>query len=348
MEKRFKFTDAEGQLVICKLEVENVYDERRDWETLEPIVQTKKVCLDFNLPISEIVPDTDLQEELVEFARSGKFDDIKAGTKSQMEYLHSESYKNDYQKVLDFTKLERADFLEAIAQKFNVSVSDVEAAEDDALHFISQADIRGYITKYGLEDYCIERFFLNLVSLNPDMGYIFGTEWLLQKIDNKDVERVIEVAKLVEIEQLEQEIDEDEVRETFDEADTDGYRDDVVNAAKALAIAFGKRLSDVLDELEEPRSGCLFTYGGNDYYIGTEDNITDEAMEYLTQDPFIWKECVANDGTQLGLEDWAKEVIDLDGFDSILNGYDGTCKEYEIDGETIYVVPREISASQLN
>lgn len=348
MEKKFKFTDAKGQLVICKLEVETVHDVRRNWETLKPIVQTKKVYLNFNLPTTEIFPDTDHQKELVEFAKSGKFDDIKAGTKSQMEYLNSENHRSDYQKVLDFAKLERADFLEAVAQKFNVSVSDVEAAEDDALHCVSQTDIRGYITKNGLTDYCNERFLLNLVGLNPNMGYIFGTDWLLQKIDNKDVERVVEVAKLVEFEQIEQELDKDEVRESFDEADTDCYREDVVNAAKALSIAFGKRLSEVLDELEEPRSGCLFTYGGHDYYIGTEDDITDEAMEYLTQDPSIWKECVADDGTQLGLEDWAREVIDLDGFDSILNGYDGTCKEYEIDGETIYIIPTDISASQLN
>ena len=115
----------------------------------------------------------------------------------------------------------------------------------------------------------------------------------------------------------------------------------------ALAVAFGHDIEKVIENLDEVFD-CYYEYLGHDHYIGNDDQLTDAAIRYLTDDPSIWKECVADGGTDKGLQEWAEEVVDLDGFDLTLNSYDGGCKSYEIGDIDIYVVPTDHKTSLLS
>lgn len=69
-----------------------------------------------------------------------------------------------------------------------------------------------------------------------------------------------------------------------------------------------------------------------EYWVLTENEADYQAEEYLTDDPYLW-ECAVKEGyTTEGLQEWAKDVINIDGRGSVLNGYDGIEEQEEING----------------
>ena len=70
-------------------------------------------------------------------------------------------------------------------------------------------------------------------------------------------------------------------------------------------------------------------------YLILEDYQADErAEEYLTDDPYLWKQAVESGNTTQGLDDWASDVLSYDGRGSLLSSYDGC--ENEQDDYFIY------------
>ena len=99
-------------------------------------------------------------------------------------------------------------------------------------------------------------------------------------------------------------------------------RDCDENEAKAF-LALGMELSVTCGELNETftRNGNIQYFAfGNDFYIGDDGD---------------WKEAVRAGETELGFEDWVDEVVDYDGWASVLNGYDGSSFTYIIGNQFI-------------
>jgi hypothetical protein len=57
----------------------------------------------------------------------------------------------------------------------------------------------------------------------------------------------------------------------------------------------------------------------------------------------LWKEAVKAGSTELGLREWAEEVVEYDGAASVLNSYDGGQKEVRVDGTYIVIIPTDFS-----
>ena len=86
---------------------------------------------------------------------------------------------------------------------------------------------------------------------------------------------------------------------------------------------------------------------GFDVFYGDEENeefivLTDEeadsrCTEYLIDNKDLWKDAVENNRTEQGLEDWATEIIRMDGRGSVLADYDGDENKEEVDGVTYYI-----------
>lgn len=69
----------------------------------------------------------------------------------------------------------------------------------------------------------------------------------------------------------------------------------------------------------DPRSHTGSSLNWN-FWIGTEEELCDEAEKYLIEDRSIWVEAVKGGSTDQGLVDWAKDVVRLDGWDATLDG----------------------------
>lgn len=87
---------------------------------------------------------------------------------------------------------------------------------------------------------------------------------------------------------------------------------------------------------------CKYKIYGRSYYIGTQRELERVAYEELIQDSGMWQDAVANGHTELGLKDWAKEVIEEDGIGDVLNHYNGEVEQFAGDGYSrAYLVCRE-------
>lgn len=75
------------------------------------------------------------------------------------------------------------------------------------------------------------------------------------------------------------------------------------------------------------------------YRVLTDSEADDSAMEYLTDDTYLWTQSVEAGNTTESLNDWAENVLSCDGRGSVLNGYDG-CEEYEKINGTDYFIYR--------
>lgn len=102
-------------------------------------------------------------------------------------------------------------------------------------------------------------------------------------------------------------------------------------AYKFLALARDNYLEvvEIADIHKTEYNEHIYNVQGKDYYAGPEEELEELALSYLTDDDSIWIEAVKARETTQGLDDWAQNVIDMDGPIPVLNTYDGTCEEYE-------------------
>lgn len=111
----------------------------------------------------------------------------------------------------------------------------------------------------------------------------------------------------------------------------------------ALGMFLGCTFGD-LDETFDKDSDWPNQYSafGTEYLIGTDDELTDAARNYLFDEggyDDLWRQAVQSESTELGLKDWLNEVIDNDGWCNIMNTYDGKYEEYTV-GKNIICVSR--------
>lgn len=75
----------------------------------------------------------------------------------------------------------------------------------------------------------------------------------------------------------------------------------------------------ILHDLKYDAASHTASSLGWDFYVGTEEELYDEAEKYLTEDPSLWIEAVKAGSTEKGLREWAEEVSTWDGWDVTLD-----------------------------
>ena len=130
--------------------------------------------------------------------------------------------------------------------------------------------------------------------------------------------------------------DDDHEKEVIDHIEF-AYNCDQDTAIRLYALAKIAEIETVEIADIEIEDDHLFTCQGIEYYVGTEEELNKVAKHYLTDDKSLWQDAVLSNNTELGLEDWVDEVIEMDGFASILNGYDGRYEDVYVESINEYI-----------
>ena len=180
-------------------------------------------------------------------------------------------------------------------------------------------------------DYNKEVKYLKSIRLYSDKGYKYGTSWLKRELPHQ-----LES----ELKSLCERINRQE-RERKERFKIKSFSDVNITDNKIIALAINLNLEpkeaeeDIKDE-----GNNIYNYCGIDYFIGTEEETKDECMTYLTDDEYLWRQSVEAKQTTYGLEEWAEWVINSDGYGSILNHYDGSEEQEEVNGIWYYIIRR--------
>ena len=76
-----------------------------------------------------------------------------------------------------------------------------------------------------------------------------------------------------------------------------------------------------------------------EYMVLTEDEAQQKCEDYLIDDDEMWKMAVEGGHTRLGIDEWAEQVINIDGYGHILSSYDGSEEYVTVDGKD-YIIFR--------
>lgn len=210
-------------------------------------------------------------------------------------------------------------------------------------------------------DYEFRCLALKLFNLYMDRGYKYGTSWLSRTLpediddqinglcdaiesDNSDsVMHIAGEAKSVDGVDWSKDLSE------LDECEDNVYIDavasegDMDRSDAIIGIAIGKALNESAASVLENFSGtgselCMYSFGGDDYYVGNVDDITDKAREVMENGyKDIWAETVSTGNTELGFKDWIDYVLENDGPTSILDRYDGDGLTAKVNGQKFYI-----------
>lgn len=215
--------------------------------------------------------------------------------------------------------------------------------------------ILGLSNKYfhTSSDYNVKCFFLAIKGLYVDNGYKYGNGWLYSPLPDNIEEIINNICDLVEeeetalTEELEAVFDmgkegfiatKEIIQQVMDLRECD---EDEAKRFVALGVHLGCTFGDLNDTFEECSYGeQLYCANGIDYYIGTEDELTNIASDRVHNDDeyaCFWRESVAAQRTTDSLSDWLDSIISEDGWCSVLNSWDGRYEEYKIAGEYICV-----------
>lgn len=108
----------------------------------------------------------------------------------------------------------------------------------------------------------------------------------------------------------------------------------------ALGMHLGVTYGDLNESFESlPDCDNYYTAFGAEYYIGTDDELTQVAQNLLDQGEYnsLWREAVATGETEDGLHDWLNGLLTQDGWINILNHWDGKYYEYKVLDDYICV-----------
>lgn len=78
-------------------------------------------------------------------------------------------------------------------------------------------------------------------------------------------------------------------------------------------------ISLILHDLKYDADSHTASSLGWDFYVGTEEDLYDEAEKYLIEDRELWVEAVKAGSTDKGLHEWAENVSTWDGWDVTLD-----------------------------
>lgn len=190
-----------------------------------------------------------------------------------------------------------------------------------------EAAIDKWIKKGNHYDYEKACKYLKSIRLFVDHSYKYGHGWLKRNLPNELEQEIITLCnKIASIEEAEKE----QLR----------WRDSNIDDDRIIALA--KYLFLEPYEAKEYITGDdeRYSYSGQDYLVLTDSEADAKCREDLVDNDELWKQAVQHGDTTLGLEEWADQVISVDGRGSILNRYDGDEGEEEVNG-TWYFIYRD-------
>jgi len=200
------------------------------------------------------------------------------------------------------------------------------------------------ITNYDYTKSCEYLKSINLYEvIHESKPYKYGHGWLKRKLPSNIEEETNAVCDSIEKIEQEEKGDYVLVSEAYNMTQLQLKQDHLENiedySDEIIALAIHLELTtDELEDIDEEDDN-RFIHGGINYYVGTEEEMEKIAVSYLTDDDYLWKSAVEAGSTTEGLEEWAEEVINVDGIGHILNGWDGTEDQEEING-TWYTICR--------
>ena len=313
-----------------------------------------------------INPRTEGQKKLLEFWNKYHLGGMSGGTIRQDEYLNGEQYVNDYNYFVELFKTYNEHYREQfddisfqiLVKNFNISDAAIiqvrnvlyEKMRNNPIQYILGLSNKYFHTS---SDYNVKCFFLAIKGLYVDNGYKYGNGWLYSPLPDNIEEIINNICDLVEeeetalTEELEAVFDmgkegfiatKEIIQQVMDLRECD---EDEAKRFVALGVHLGCTFGDLNDTFEECSYGeQLYCANGIDYYIGTEDELTNIASDRVHNDDeyaCFWRESVAAQRTTDSLSDWLDSIISEDGWCSVLNSWDGRYEEYKIAGEYICV-----------
>ena len=159
-----------------------------------------------------------------------------------------------------------------------------------------------------------------------DNGYKYGSGWLKRKLPTGLEEEL----KSLCVELRQQEADrKDNLK--------GGNLKDLSPRMQALSLSLDITPKEAEEAIEENYSEeTLLEYCGISYFVGTEDEAEERARDYLDVD--LWKQSVVSGNTESSFEEWQNDVIRMDGFGHILNSWDGSEDNQDIEKMTYYII----------
>lgn len=313
-----------------------------------------------------IVPRTAGQKELLDFWGKHHCCGMHSGTKAQEKYLHGEQYKKDFE---GFIKL-FSGYDENLRQQFDSTSFNI-MCKFYKVPPEYMPTLRSVIEKYtngnpinyilgltpnrlnhSINDLYVKYIFLAIRGLYINKGYKYGTDWLYLPIPEDVCNKIDLLCEVLqnEEEELSQELavpgdfnmstEGFEITEMVIEKVMEMRECDEKEAKRfvALGVHLEMTFSDLNDTFKES-DDCLYEANGIEYYIGTEDELTEIARDRVDDDEYeyLWREVVAAKSTILGLEEWRESIIKIDGWCHVLNSWDGRYESYNVAGEYICV-----------
>lgn len=371
---QFRDEDKNSFKIEIRLSRENTGGKGIHYETLQPVPEVIRFsasgdwgggcgqCQD------HIKPRTVGQKRLLRMWNEYHMNDLRSGTKAQSDYINSEQYKEDYNAFVEFYKWsDDKSRREPDAMLVTLWMQQRYGANGDyALpRSVIYNNMDGYAVKYilglendkfhnnpphGLHDYYTRCFFLAIRGLLTDRGYTYGKKWLVNPLPDDIEKQIDDLCDLIEEEEAEL---TEQLEAVFDMGAKDfkpaeehlskvmELRDcDETEARRFIALGMFigctvGDLNDTFEEIDENR----YSANGTEYYVGTDEELEAVAQGMLDDGIYddLWKAAVQGDQTTLGLDDWLKQVIDIDGWCPIINTWDGRYEEYNVAGEFVCV-----------
>lgn len=100
-----------------------------------------------------------------------------------------------------------------------------------------------------------------------------------------------------------------------------------------------RQLREVVNYFEvDDMSSCRYSFGADDYYVGEHESMTLEAKDVMKNSyRSEWAEAARSGSTDDSFDEWIDDVLDHDGFSTILDRYDGEGMSAKVDGRTYYI-----------
>jgi hypothetical protein len=371
-----RFRDANQMAWNITFELRKTDYERTNRVTLQKFHETQEVSFTGSGPTSSgqcqshITPRTESQEKLLHLWERFHLCGMRSGTDKQSAYLSSLEYKAKYDRFVEAFSGYDKDFrikfdntawrilcnifqFSVTAEPWIQKVISSKMDGNPILYILGNGETKRYYNdKHDEKDYSVQCFFLAMQGLYNDRGYIYGTNWLYEPVPADMKEMVdklfdeIENEEIALTESLNPMFDmgaEDfkatpkiihQVMELRDCGETEAKR--FIALGMELGYTFGD-LNNTFEVVDD--DNCLYRADGQEYYVGTDQELYDVAYGYMEDGDYdeIWREAVMAEQTEMGLREWCKYVIDMDGWCSILNHWDGKYDDHKVGDDWICV-----------
>lgn len=367
MKRTVIFRDADMNSWEINFELRNNETTRRNIATLEEFTSKYEVSVSGSGGFScgqcdsHINPRTEGQQRLLDFWNAYHLNGMSAGSNRQNAYLKGGDYEKEYTTFVEIFSKYGLEFREKmvdhlsdiLVKQYNIDILAALRMEEVAekhmggnpFNYIIGTGKESWKRGHNKSDLYVQYFFLAMHDLLIDRGYRYGSGWLGIPLPVDIEKQINDICHQIEEEEaaLTEELNPVFNMGAEDFEATQEIVDKVMEMREcsqkeavrflALGMHLGCTFGDLNDTFEEvDEDSCRYSANGVEYYIGTDDELTDVANDYIHNSDYeyYWKEAVAADKTTKGLNDWLDEVLSMDGWCNILNHWDGRSSSYYV------------------